>query len=211
MNFELCVYYELGSEKLLDFFPKSKVTPEIIKNISIAWENPIYRKVLKYLSENKDVKLIDLATNLNHSLSTISDAVNRLESLGLITSKISFQGKKQRVINSKILFVTKNPELKKIFNNLINQGIWVDMKKTKEIIEYLKKNKDRFLTIEEISIGTKIPVDEVKTLLENYDSFITRSFSEAFKEIPFEKITLYKYKEKDNNYSLRNFKKDKDR
>ncbi|MEM4396061.1 MAG: winged helix-turn-helix domain-containing protein [Candidatus Woesearchaeota archaeon] len=209
MNFELCVYYELGSEKLLDFFPKSKITPEMLKNISVAWENPIYRKILKYLSENKNVKLIELAENLNHSVSTISEAINRLESLALVTSELSFEGKKQRVINSKVLFVTKNPELKKIFNNLINQGIWIDMKKTKQIIEYLKKNKDKFLSVEEISLGTKIPVDEVRTLLENYDSFITRSFSEAFKETPFEKITLYKYKEREN-YSLKNFRKDRD-
>ncbi|MEM1988221.1 MAG: winged helix-turn-helix domain-containing protein [Candidatus Woesearchaeota archaeon] len=209
MNFELCVYYELGSEKLLDFFPKSKITPEMLKNISVAWENPIYRKILKYLSENKNVKLIELAENLNHSVSTISEAINRLESLALVSSELSFEGKKQRVINSKVLFVTKNPELKKIFNNLINQGIWIDMKKTKQIIEYLKKNKDKFLSVEEISLGTKIPVDEVRTLLENYDSFITRSFSEAFKETPFEKITLYKYKEREN-YSLKNFRKDRD-
>ncbi|MEM2115888.1 MAG: helix-turn-helix domain-containing protein [Candidatus Woesearchaeota archaeon] len=194
--YKICVYYEIGSERIIDYFPKSNIDPQIIKSITLAWENQIYRRILKFLSEKGSVKLSVLARELGHSISTISEAVSKLESLDLIESNIIYKEKKQRIINTKVLFVTENPKFKRIFNRLISQGIWIDMKKTKVIINFLKENRERFFTAEEISVATKIPVDEVKVLLENYESFITRAFSEAFKEIPFEKVVMYRYKEK---------------
>ncbi len=197
--FKLWIYYELGTDKIIDYFPKSEANPEIIKNISIAWNNPILKEILKYLSEENPVKLSDIKKRLNHSLSTIYDAINKLERLKLIKTEVIYEGKKQRIIQPLVLFVNENPKFKKLFKNLLSQGLWIDTEKLKKIINFLKEHSKEYFTAEEIALKTKIPVDEVKNLLESYDSFITRAMSEAFKEPPFEKITMYKYRERKNN------------
>ncbi len=193
--FEYCVYYEKGSEKILDYFPKSSLSTTMITNISVAWENPIYRKILKFLSSNNPARISDMKQKMNHSLSTLHDAVDKLEDMRLVKTKLSYEGKKQRFVYPRVLFVTQNAHLKRIFKSIINQGIWVDVDKTRKIIDFLKQNPKKFFSVEEISAKTEIPVDEVKVLLENYDSLITRAMSEAFKDVPFEKVTLYRFKE----------------
>jgi hypothetical protein len=98
------------------------------------------------------------------------------------------------MINSKILFVTENNKLKKILTQLLNQGIWINKEKSDQITNFLQSNKEKYFSIEEISANTSIPIDEVKILLNNWESHITRAVSDFLKEPPFEKKILYKAK-----------------
>ncbi len=191
--FKICVYYNKKTEEIESFLPESIEEDKKVK-IADSWKNKINRKILKKLSLNEKLNLSELKEKVGHSISTVSNSVKKLESKDIVKTKITYKGNKQKIITSNILFVTQNPNLKKVFKKVLSQGIWIDTDKTKEIIDFLRKNEDEFYSVEEISARTKIPVDEVKSLLNNWDSQITRSVSTFLKEPPFEKKTVFRYK-----------------
>ncbi len=150
------------------------------------------RKILIGLSENNESSASSLKEVIGHSASTIHENLARLEELGLIETKMIYKGKKQKILSSKVLCVTKNPKLKRIIKEALNQGLWVDTKKTRQILKVLEDNPDTYFSAEELSLLTKIPVDEIKVLLDNYDSQITRALTDFLKKSPVEKKVLYK-------------------
>ncbi len=186
-----CMYYDKRTHEIIDFLPKS-IPQNIRNNIIVAWENPIMRKILIGLSENNESSASSLKEVIGHSASTIHENLARLEELGLIETKMIYKGKKQKILSSKVLCVTKNPKLKRIIKEALNQGLWVDTKKTRQILKVLENNPDTYFSAEELSLLTKIPVDEIKVLLDNYDSQITRALTDFLKKSPVEKKVLYK-------------------
>lgn len=185
-----CVYYSKKDYEIIDFLPQNidnKIKAEIIR----AWSNPIMRKILIYLSENEEASVANIKNEVGHSMSTLHEAIQKLHETGLISSDMIYEGKKQKIIKTNVLFVTHNPKLKRILKEALNQGLWVDSAKTKQIIDVLDKHPKKYFSIEELSTKTKIPVDEIKILLENFDSQITRALSDFMKKRPFEKKVFY--------------------
>jgi hypothetical protein len=74
----------------------------------------------------------------------------------------------------------------------LNQGLWVDSDRSKKVVKFLEDNNEKWFTVEDISAKTGIQVDEVQTLLDNWDSFVTRAFSDFMKQTPFEKRQEYR-------------------
>ncbi len=188
---EIIAYYDKKTEKILEFMPE--ISEEKKQKITEEWNNPIRKKILQKISEKENINVAELKKMIGHSMSTLHENILRLENKGLIDARIIYEKNKQKVLKPKILFVTKNQDIKARLSKFF-QGLWVDKKKSDKIIEFLKKNKTKQFTIEEISLKTKIPYDEVELLLNNWDSLITRSISDAFRKKPFEKKTYYKYK-----------------
>ncbi|MFT4304647.1 MAG: winged helix-turn-helix transcriptional regulator [Candidatus Woesearchaeota archaeon] len=189
---EYCIYYDKRNEAIIDFLP-ADIDSKVKQKITEVWNQEITREILKIISEEDEITAPKIKEKIGHSASTLHENIKKLEDLKLIESKMIFKGNKKKIIKPKILCVTKNPNYKEKFQKFF-QGLFVDTKNTKKIIECLERNKNKFLSIEEISIKTKIPVDEIEILLKNWDSQITRSLSDFMKEKPFEKKTLYKYK-----------------
>jgi hypothetical protein len=105
-----------------------------------------------------------------------------------------YKGNKQKIIKPNVLVVSKNTKATESITRFLNQGLWVDSARSKAIVAFLQKNNQQWHTAEEISAKTGIQVDEVKTLLDNWDSVVTRAFSDVLKPTPFEKRTMYKGK-----------------
>jgi len=188
---EYCAYYDKNTLKILDFWP-SNLSNEIKEQILLFWNQEIPRKILMLLSEEDDVTTPQIKAKVGHSMSTLHENIQKLEKSGLITTKMVYIGNKKKTLQPNVLFVTKNPKTTEKLKTFLNKGFWVDSKKSNQIVEFLAANKERAFTIEEISAKTKIPVDEVRTLLDNWDSQITRAFSDFMRATPFEKKTVYK-------------------
>lgn len=187
---KVCVYYDKRTNKLIDILPND-TPPTLTQNIQRAWSQSIARSILIAISSEEKFNTSQLREKVGHSISTLHDTVKRLEDMGLLKTEIIYEGNKQRVIKPVILCVTKSPKHKAMLQKFF-QGMWIDSKKTQKIIEFLNKSPDKYYTPEEIAVKTKIPVDEVELLLSNWDSQVTRTFSDFMKERPFEKKVLYK-------------------
>lgn len=191
-SFEICVYFDKKSYALLDFFPK-EINDEIKKNIMFYWNQDIPRKILQLLcTEDEGFTSPKIKDKIGHSMSTLHENIKKLEQAGLIKTEMIYEGNKQKIIKPKILFVSQNTTLTRGITAFLNKGLWVDSKRSKSIIDFLNKNSDKYFTPEEISAKTEIQVDEVRTLLDNWDSMATRAFSQFGKPIPFEKKVLYR-------------------
>ena len=185
-----CVYYDNKKDSIIDFFPND--IDENLKNKIIkAWGQRINREILKHLSTIEETTAPKIKDDIGHSTSTLHDNIKKLEDLELIETEMIYSQNKQKIIKPKILFVTKNPKSRVRFQKFF-QGLFIDTEATEKIVKHLKSNPEKFFTPEEISLGTKIPIDEVELLLNNWDSQVTRTFSDFLKEKPFEKKTLYK-------------------
>ena len=125
-------------------------------------------------------------------MSTLHENIKRLEIAGLIKATMSYKVNKQKIIETNLLAISKNTKLTETITKFLNQGLWVDTSLSDKIIEFLQDNCDTYFTTEEISAKTGIQLDEVQTLLDNWDSQITRAFSDFMKKQPFEKRVLYK-------------------
>jgi len=191
LNHEYCLYYDTKNFEIIDYLPRN-IDNTIKNNIISAWNNNIMQKILLFLTEKEFSTVPKIKEKIGHSMSTLHEAIQKLEQMGLINTEISYKGKKQKIIKPKILCVTKNKRFKRILKEALNQGLWVDTKKTRQIITTLDSYPNKYFTIEELSAKTKIPVDEIKVLLENYDSQITRALSDFLKKPPFEKKVLYR-------------------
>lgn len=189
---DICIYYEQKNKHIIDILPKN-LNNKILSDIQKCWQRRIMREILIVLTKTEETTLSSLAKEINHSTSTIHENVEALERLELIESKISFKKKKQRIIKSKIICVTKNPKFKEKLKKFF-QGIWIDDEQTKKIIDFLKENKHESFTAEKISAILQIPVDDVKLNLSNWDSPLTRGVSFYNKEPPFEKEITYRGK-----------------
>ena len=189
---EICIYYHSRSMQLIEILPKqlSAAKKSAIENI---WTAEIPRKILIALSAEGMMNASALAKHIGHSMSTTHENLKKLENEGLIQTKIIYEKNKQRMITPTVLCVTKNSRTKEALQRFF-QGLWVNSRKTQQIIDALNSKPDTFMTAEEISTKTGIPVDEVEILLNNWDSQLTRGVSGFLKEAPFEKKVLYKGK-----------------
>lgn len=186
---EYCVYYDNNTETIVDFFPPD--TPTQLKSVATTfWNQEIPKKILKTLSAG-DMTMQELKGVIGHSNSTLHEHILRLEEAGLIHTNIIYEGNKIRTLSPRMLFVTKNPELKSKIQKFF-QGIWVDSEKNKKIINYLQDNPDKYFTADQIAAKTNVPVDEVEIILSNWDSQVTRALSDFLKQKPFEKKVLYR-------------------
>jgi DNA-binding Lrp family transcriptional regulator len=189
---EYCIYYDIENETIIDFFPND-IDNKIKQNITEAWSQEITKQILKVISEHGEITAPKIKEVIGHSASTLHENIKKLEDLKLIKTEMSYKGNKKKIIKPKILCVTKNPKSKENFQKFF-QGLFIDSNNNKKIIECLSKNSNKYLSSEEISLKTKIPVDEIEIIMKNWESQITRSLSNFLKEKPFEKKILYKYK-----------------
>ncbi|MGM5483856.1 MAG: winged helix-turn-helix domain-containing protein [Nanobdellota archaeon] len=183
-------YYEKRKEVLLDFFPKDidTVTKKKIQNL---WNQPVAREIMKTLSVKEQATAPEIQKEVGHSMSTLHENITKLENNGLIKTEMVYTKNKRKIIVPEIMFVNRNSRLTEAITKFLNQGLMVDSRTGRKVIKFLDNNKDRAFTVEQISVKTGIQVDEVETLLENWNSLITRAFSEVFKEKPFVKRVTY--------------------
>ena len=187
---QLIAYYEKKKETLLGFFP-TNADPSLLERVQTYWNQPVAKAILKILSRDETSTAPEIKQEVGHSMSTLHENIAKLERDGLLTTQMVYSGNKKKVLKPEVLFVTKNSTLTSAITRFLNQGLLVDSKTGSQIVEFLHKNKDRSFTADQISARTGIQVDEVETLLDNWDSIITRSFSEAFKQKPFVKRITY--------------------
>ncbi|HLP79716.1 MAG TPA: hypothetical protein VK158_03725 [Acidobacteriota bacterium] len=185
------IYFDKKTESIIDFFPNnlSEVTKQSITEI---WMQPICREILKLLTVMDSITAPVIQKHIGHSMSTLHENIKRLEQAKLIEAEMSYKGNKQKIIKTNTLVVSKNSKLTESITRFLNTGLWVDSERSNKIVEFLQANPDKFYSVEEISAKTSIQVDEVQTLLDNWDSQITRSFSDFLKKAPFEKKVLYR-------------------
>jgi DNA-binding transcriptional regulator GbsR (MarR family) len=185
-----CVYYDQDSYEILDVLPRDTDAGTIAK-INEVWNQDIPRKILIEISSQDEITASDIKKIIGHSMSTLHENIERLQSLGLIKTKMVYEQNKKKIITPNVLFVTRNPKFKESFQRFF-QGIWVDSKKTQKVIDYLQRHHDRYFSAEELSAKLDIPVDDIQLLLSNWDSQTTRALSHFLKEKPFEKKVMYK-------------------
>lgn len=191
MNF--CAFYDKQSFKIKGFWP-TNLDEDIKTSINVMWKHPIQRKILITLSENDALTTPELKAKVGHSMSTLHENLSKLETAKLIQTEMSYVKNKKKIIKPLILFVTQNATMSRKLKGFLNKGLWVDSKKSKQIIQFLNDNPNKYFSIPEISLKTKIPADEVTTLLKNWESQITRAFSDFMKPVPFEKKVMFKSK-----------------
>jgi transposase len=190
---KIFVYYDQKSEAILDFFPAD--LSEMKKNdIREMWSQEIPKRIIMMLSKGDEVTAPIIKQQIGHSMSTLHENIKKLEQTGIIETKMIYKGNKQKIIKTNVLCVSRNTPLTQRITRFLNQGLWIDTSRSKKIVNFLEKNPDQYFSIEEISAKTGIQVDEVQTLLENWDNQITRAFSDFLKKRPFEKKTLYRAK-----------------
>ncbi len=187
----ICIYYD-NNYNIIEVLPK-ELDQNIRFKIYELWGNEIIRKILITVSRHEKISMQELKKKIGHSISTIYDYLKRLNDLNLVKLEKKYKEKKQLIITSKVICVTRNKQFKVLINKFF-KGLWINSENMKKIIEFLRRNKDRYYTAEEISVNTNIPVDEVELLLSNWDSQLTRAVSDFLKEPPFEKKVLYKGK-----------------
>jgi DNA-binding transcriptional regulator GbsR (MarR family) len=189
---EYCIYYDTKNEGIIDFLP-TDIDNKTKQSIVEAWSQSITRDILKIVSENNEITAPQIKDLIGHSASTLHENIKKLEDLNLIKTEMIFKGNKKKIIKPRLLCVTKNPIYKERFQKFF-QGLFFDSNKSKKIIDCLSKNPKKYWSIEEISIKTKVPVDEIEILFKNWETQITRSLNDFMKEKPFEKKILYKFK-----------------
>jgi len=177
---------------IIEIMPES-IPSEVRSNIEKLWNQDIPRKIMICLSKEEQTTASRIKEIIGHSSSTLHENIRKLENADLIDAEMVYEGNKQKIIKSRIITVSKNPEQKRKFKKYF-QGIWVNSEKSKTIINFLKENNNNYYTVEDIAAQTGIPVDDVELLLSNWDSFTTRALSDFFKDSPFEKKIMYKGK-----------------
>lgn len=184
-----CVYYEPKTEKILDFLPVH-IDGAVKSTVITTWDQKIPRKILKALSEGP-LTMQELRNKIGHSTSTLHENVLKLEDLGLVSTKLIYEGNKIRKLNPEFLFVTKSPRFKTAVQRFF-QGIWVNSDASEKVVQFLKAHPDDYFTAEEIAAKTNLSVDEVELALSNWDSQVTRALSDFLKKKPFEKRITYR-------------------
>jgi DNA-binding MarR family transcriptional regulator len=187
---KICIYYNANNNQIIDILPKN-ISLKDKNDLEALWHQNIPRKILITISTQEQYNLIKLKEKIGHSTSTLHENIKKLEKKKLVTTKIIYEGNKQRIIIPNVLCITKNPKHKAIIKRVF-QGLWVDSKNNKKVIEFLDSNPTKEFTIEEISFHTKIPVDDVELLLDNWESQATRAISNFLQKRPFTKRVLYK-------------------
>jgi DNA-binding MarR family transcriptional regulator len=188
---KVCVYYDQKTDQIIDFLPNT-ISAELKASIRELWGQEIPRKILSILSTNDSMTAPKIKSEIGHSMSTLHENIKKLEDAGLIQTKMIYVGNKQKIIEPMAIFVTKNPKFKSAIQDFLSKGFWIDSKKLNKVIKILNDNPTKSFTAEELSVKTKIPVDEINSLLATWDSQFTRAFSSFLKEKPFEKVILYK-------------------
>ena len=201
---ECIAYYDKKTEEILDFLPKN-IDNSFQSKILELWSQDIPRKILQYLSTEDNVTAPKIKVAIGHSVSTLHENIKKLEDAKLIETEMIYVGNKQKVIKPKVIFVTKNPKFRSVVKNFLSKGIWIDSERSKKVVKFLQENYKKSFTAEEISSKTGVPVDEIHTLLGNWDSQITRAFSDFLKEKPFEKRIMYKGKKPKVNEDSKSF------
>lgn len=188
-------YYDPKTERILEFLP-TDLSDNEKANIINQWNQEIPRRILKLLSEKENLTAPRIKEEIGHSMSTLHENIKRLEESGLIEAKMIYSGNKQKIISPRVYFVTQNPAFKAVVKKAINQGVWVDSEKTQRVLKCLEEREGDFLSAEDVSRKTKIPVDEVATLLENWNSQFNRGLSDFLRSKPFERRVFYRFLKK---------------
>mgnify|MGYP006292626487 CR=1 FL=1 len=188
---KIFVYYDKKTETILDFLP-ANLAEEKKDEIRQLWNQDIPRRILLLLSHQDEITAPVIKQQIGHSMSTLHENIKKLEQANLIETQMIYTGNKQKIIKTNLVCVSKNTPLTEKITRFLNQGLWVDTSRSKKIISFLQNNPDQYFSVEDISAKTGIPVDEVDTLLQNWDTQITRAFSDFLKKRPFEKKTLYR-------------------
>ncbi len=180
---KIFVYYDKRSNSIVDFLP-SDLAEEQKNDIRQIWSQDIPRNILLLLSKEDSITAPIIKKHIGHSMSTLHENIRRLEDAKLIETKMIYRGNKQKIIQTNVLCVSKNTPLSEKITRFLNQGLWVDSERSRKIIDFLTKNSETYFSVDEISAKTGIQVDEVQTLLQNWDSQVTRSFSDFLKKTP---------------------------
>lgn len=194
-------YYEKNKETLIDFFP-TNIKEEMKERIKKYWDQPVAREILKFLSKEEVTTAPEIKNEIGHSMSTLHENITKLEADGIISTEMTYNQNKKKIIKPNVMFVNKNSKLTGAITKFLNQGLLVDTKTSKKIIKFLDENKEKAFTAEQISVKTGIQVDEIETLLNNWDSIVTRAFSEALRHKPFVKRVTFQ-SSKGKNIDLR--------
>ena len=194
---ECIAYYDKKTLEVLDFLPKN-LEGSFQSKVLELWAQEIPRKILMFLSTENQVTAPKIKNAIGHSVSTLHENIKKLEDAGLIKTEMIYVGNKQKIIKPRVIFVTKNPIFRSVVKSFLAKGFWIDSKKSKKVIDFLQKNHNRQYTAEEISSKTSVPVDEIHSLLSNWDSQITRAFSDFLRDKPFEKKIFYQGKKPDS-------------
>lgn len=187
----ICVYYDEKNHYILDISPR-ELDASIKNQLEEVWSNNISRQILILISEGVN-RLPDIQKTIGHSASTLHGAVQKLNQYGFLTYEMVYTGNKQKILSSNVLCVTKNSKSKVALQKFF-QGLWIDSTKTKKIIKAMESDPKKWWTPEELSVKSKIPVDEISLLLSNFDSPTSKAMSQFLKEPPFEKEVKYKFK-----------------
>lgn len=183
------VYYEKKKETILGFFP-TDISNDLKEIIQSAWNQPVCRAILKYLSKEDQATAPEIKDAIGHSMSTLHENIARLERDGIIKTEMTYVQNKKKIITSNVLFVTKTSKLTRAMAKFF-QGLLVDTKSSKKIVSFLDRNAGKSFTVEQIAARTGIDVDDVQIVLDNWESIITRTFEDALKPTPFVKQILY--------------------
>jgi hypothetical protein len=189
MATRICIYYDEKKQYILDVTPR-ELEPELRTRLEEVWASAIQRQILILLSEGVN-RLPDIQERIGHSPSTLHAAVQRLVDAGFIQAEMIYKGNKQKILASNVICVTRNPSSKVALQKFF-QGLWVDSEKTNHIIGIMNAEPDRWWSMEELSVASHIPIDEIQILLSNFDSITTRAFSQFLKDAPFEKKVMYR-------------------
>jgi len=184
------VYYEKNKENIIDFFP-TNISAELKEAIKECWKQPVTRDILKYLSRVEETTAPEIKEAIGHSMSTLHDNIQKLERYDLIRTEMVYKGNKKKIIVTNVLFVNKNSRINEAITRFLNQGLLVDTKTSRKLLDFLDNFPEECFTAEQISARTGIQVDEVETLLNNWDSIVTRAFSDALSKKPFVKRVTY--------------------
>lgn len=185
----ICVYYDEHNRYIIDTSPWD-LDPQVRSRLEEVWNHHISRDILLLVSDGVE-RLPDIQDVIGHSPSTLHAALDKLVQAGFVKVEMSYKGKKQKVLSTDVVCVTKNPKSRQALQKFF-QGLWVDSEKTNKVIAALQEEKGKWWSPEELSAKTRIPVDEIELVLSNFDSPMTRSLSHFLKEPPFEKKALYK-------------------
>ena len=89
------------------------------------------KNILILLSNEGEITVPRIKETIGHSMSTLHENIKKLEDADLISTKMVYKLKKQKIIEPKILFATKNPKYKTKLKRFF-QGLWVNSKKSEK-------------------------------------------------------------------------------
>jgi predicted transcriptional regulator len=88
------IYYDKKTETISEYFPKD-LSEQVKQTILEVWAQPICKEILKLLTNNDEITAPFIQEQIGHSMSTLHDAVKRLELAELIDTQMIYKQNKQ--------------------------------------------------------------------------------------------------------------------